>query len=271
MLTKWHARSLVLCGVLVAAALVSCASQSGGNADEHWFSALVRSLSGPTPGETARQAFNSYDADRRREAINRLADAPFAAEPAYLQAYRLLLQDPDPTVRAAAVQALGRHGTVEDALPLAARLEDPSPYTRWSAAQALRRIHNPQAVRPLLSTLAKDADADVRIAAADALGQYPDRLVYESLVAALNDSDFSVARAARRSLKTLTGRDLGPEPAPWVQWSEHEPRQLFVDQQPYTYKPYEKPRSLWEKLQFWKSRSSTRETPVGLSQPTTAP
>lgn len=269
MLTKWRAWLLAF-GVVVPATLLGCTSKNG-DPDEHWLNALVRSLSGPTPGETARQAFNNYDADRRREAINRLADAPFAAEPAYLEAYRLLLQDPDPTVRAAAVKALGRHGGVDDAVLLAQRLQDESAYTRWAAATALRGIHNPRVVQPLLEALAKDSDPDVRLAAADALGQYPDRLVYESLVAALSDSDFSVVRAAHRSLTTLTGRDLGSEPGPWVQWAQQEPRNLFDRQRPYTYRPYDKPRSFWDKCRFWKSRPEIRQTPVGLRSPTTAP
>jgi len=271
MRTKFHCKAADWSAILVVILMTGCTSGGGNSQDEHWFNSLVRALSGPTPSETARQAFNSYNADRRREAINRLADAEFGGEPAYLEAYRLLLQDADPTVRAAAAKALSRHGTVEDAGALAKLLQDESSYTRWAAAQALRRLHNPQVTRPLIDAMMKDEDADVRIAAADGLGQYTDRLVYDSLVAALSDGNFGVATAARRSLQTLTGRDLGSEPGPWVQWAQQNPQHLFDGQKPYTYRPYQQPRSWWDEMQFWESPPEASERPIGAGDDASQP
>jgi len=83
---------------------------------------LLEGIQPEDPSDVARDAFDVYDADKRRRAINQLSTADWGGEPPYLKTYRLLLDDPDATVRAAAVSALGRHGTVNDVPRLIARL-----------------------------------------------------------------------------------------------------------------------------------------------------
>ena len=97
------------------------------------------------------------------------------------EAYRLLMDDPDATVRAACIKALGAHGTVDDALLIIPRLKDEAAFVRWQAAKSLQRIHHEQAVGPLLDAMKSDEDVDVRMAAADALGQYPRPAVFDAL------------------------------------------------------------------------------------------
>ena len=210
-----------------------------------------------TPAEAAQQAFDLYDADNRRQGVTALDAAPFGGEKAYVRMYRVLVDDDDPTVRAACIKALGRHGNVEDAQILIDALSNPVEMliVRWEAAKALRMIHNPIAVSPLCAAVNKqkeEADADVRMAAADALGQYAQPVVVQVLIGALNDRDFGVVLAAHQSLYTLTGQDLGTIGEDWLRWVEEHNDQLFAGQLTYTYKPYTKPKGLMDKIKFWK-------------------
>lgn len=240
--------------ILVAVALVLPALASMGcSRRDNPFSDLMEPFYTPTPSQAARDAFNVYDADKRRASVNVLSAAPFGSEEAYLRMYRLLLDDADATVRGACVKALGLHGTVKDAELIVPRLSDPAPYVRWEAAKALQKIHTPLAVTPLVTAMSKDEDADVRMAAALALGQYPQPAVFNALVGALDDTDFGVNEAARTSLSTLTGQDFGTDGSLWLIWAQRrQARSLFEQQQQYVWQPYIKPRGFWDKAQFWK-------------------
>ena len=140
---------------------------------------LLKPFLPPTPSEAARAALSSHDADERRHSVNLLSAAPFGGEEVYLKMYRLLAEYPDATVRAASLQALGVHGQVDDAVLIAAGLEDEAAMVRWEASRALRKIHNPNVVGALIQTVQKDPDADVRLAAAAALGQYAQPRVFQ--------------------------------------------------------------------------------------------
>lgn len=252
-----HLFSLVACTVL----LTGCSK--GGQEGGTWLSSLIADISPPTPTEAALDAFDVYDADKRRNAIALLSAAPFGGEQPYLRVYRMLLgrepdggtiaPDPDPTVRAAAVRALGMHGDVDDATLLVAMLEDEASFVRWAAAQSLQRIHNPIAAEPLCQAMLRDEDVDVRMAAACAVGQYAQPRVFNSLVGALDDRNYAVVSNAQLSLVTLTGYGGGDHTAAdWLEWAVQHRDNLFADQQEYTYQPYVKPPGMMSKLAFWK-------------------
>ena len=204
-----------------------------------------------TPKQAAQNAFDVHDADKRRRAVHRLASAEFGGKKPYLRVYRLLADDPDPTVRAACMKALGRHGGPEDADLLVKGLRDDNAFVRWEAAKALERIHAPRAIDPLLKALRSDNDADVRAAAARALGQYPRPAVFDGLVGALSDRSFTVAQAAGRSLRTITGHEgPGLDPAAWMAWREKRDTP-FARAEGYRYRPYAPPRNFLERMWFW--------------------
>lgn len=254
----------------LALALPGCGSD--GSSDGTILSGVLDPLMPPSPGEAARDAFNVYDPDRRRAAIANLSAAHFGGEEPYLRTYRLLLDDPDPTVRAACVKALGMHGSVADAKLLIPQLSHEAAFVRWEAAQALQRIHDPAAVGALLTALKDDGDADVRMAAAEALGQYPEARVFDSLVGALVDRNYGVVQAAGQSLRTLTGQPYGHDPAPWVAWSNQHRNALFAGQRTYSYQPYTKPPGLLDKAQFWRDQDKApRQIPAGIEAATPAP
>lgn len=251
---------------------------SGGEGLLSPLTSAVSSLGGMSPEEAAAAAFDTGDADRRRDGIAALAASDFGGEPPYLKLYRLALgstdgrpvaaakPDPDPTVRAAAVSALGRHGEPADVALIVPRLADEGELVRWEAAKALQRLHKDAAAEPLIERVKNDPDDDVRTAAADALGQYAQPAVFDALVAALDDPSFGVALAARRSLDTLTGQTLGDRPKAWVAWAGAHRGEMFAGQRPYTYSPYTEPKSMLGKAKFWEDDDPTppRRTPRGL-------
>ena len=195
----------------------------------------------PDRAAVIRRAVDRGDADVRQAALLQLAAEDWGGLPSVLPLYRLLLTDPDSTVRAAAVSALARHGGPEDAAPVAAQLAEPDAFLRWEAAKALRRLPSESAVEPLLRVVLQDEDAGTRVAAAEALGRYPRRGVFEALRAALLDADYAVVSAAADALATLTGRDLGTAPEPWAELAEQRGADLFADARPYEPRGYREP------------------------------
>lgn len=261
----WPVCGWLVCGWLVCGAVLTCLLVSltgcGGNAsassDKSILAGLVPGFDTPSPGAAARDAFNVYDADKRRRSVVLLSNASWGGEAPYLKTYRLLVDDPDPTVRAAAIAALGRWGDPTD-VPALGRLLDEknesSDLVRWEAAKALQRIHDEKAIAPLAQALITDIDADVRQASAMALGQYPSRRAFDALVGGLDDDDFAVVTASAESLKTLTGQDYADDGERWWQWAKDNPN-IFADKQTYYYPQYHKRPSMIDRVQFWKDTS----------------
>jgi HEAT repeats len=255
------AATLVLCGLL--AAVGGCV---GPNNDGDVFADFVESVMPPKPSVVARQAFNVYDADLRRRSIALLSSSHFGHEEPYVRMYRLLIDDQDPTVRAACAHALGIHGTTDDAPTLIALLKDDTNFVRWEAAKGLQKIHHADAIRPLMDMLADDPDSDARLAAAQALGQYPTRPVFNALVGALTDRNFGVVQSSAVSLSLLTGQDLGTDGGFWLDFAADHPTGLFQNQRRYTYMPYQEPPGKLDKIKFWdKPVTVSPQTPVGLN------
>lgn len=249
-------RSLIaVAGVIAVLSAGGCASITGSS------NPLFESLMPAAPGEVARDAFNVYDADTRRESVHMLSSAHFGGEAPYVRLYRLLIDDPDPTVRAACVKALGMHGSVEDAVLLANLLEDDAALVRWESAKALQRVHNPAAVAPLMNLVSSDEDADVRMAAAYALGQYNQAKVFHCLVGALDDHSYGVTQASRWSLGMLTGYDFGDDGSLWLIWAKKNAGGLFEHGREYVWQPYDKPRGWWDKAKFWKKSEPVQPRP----------
>lgn len=247
----------------LAAIFTGCA---GPNNDGAIFADLVESVMPPKPAVVARQAFNVYDADLRRRSVALLSSSHFGHEEPYVRMYRLLIDDQDPTVRAACAHALGTHGTTDDAAVLIALLEDPTGFVRWEAAKALQKIHHADAITPLMDVMDDDEDADVRLAAAQALGQYPTRSVFNALVGALTDRDFGVVQSASMSLAQLTGQDLGTDGGHWLDFAADHRSDLFKQQRQYTYMPYQKPPGKLAPIKFWEETETVSpQTPVGLT------
>lgn len=231
-------------------------------------------FTGPTPTEAVEMSVDEYDADRRYQGTNLLANAPFAGEPVYLDLFIANASDEDPAVRSASVRGLANHGNPSHVPLLVERLRDEDRIVRLEAARALQRIHNPVAIDALLlairqGELVADAepDAQVRAEAADALGQYAENRVVRALVAALADESFLVTSTARRSLRTLTGQDLGTDRKAWSAWNENA-TDTFAARSVYRFPGYERDRTMVEYLPFMpQPPRQAPSVPVGMPPP----
>lgn len=167
-----------------------------------------------TPQQASTQMFTSSDADVRRLSIEKISGYDWGRKEPYLKAYGVLSQDSAPTVRSAAIVALGRAADGKYLGAVVAGLKDADGAVRWDAAKALDNMTGPAAVEPLKAAT-HDSSADVRAAASTALRHYPRRDVLDCLLAELDDEDFSVRYKAAASMRQLTGMNLPSDGDVW--------------------------------------------------------
>jgi hypothetical protein len=250
---------------LLAALLAGCESLDDlGN--------LSDGLTPTTPSEAARQAVDPTDADNRREGVILLSNATFGGVEAYVKLYRDVVDNErDPIVKAAAIQALGRHGEPADAMRITPHLSHVNQQVRWASAKALQRLHNAAAVPELLRVLRdENEDQDVRIASAIALGQYPEDRVFHGLVDALAARELAINDAAERSLHALTGQSFNMSAPDWLGWyntetASRESASVFAGQEEYLYPVYSRKVKWWEKIAFWSPKVFEQPAPpIGL-------
>jgi HEAT repeat protein len=194
---------------------------------------------GPSPSfETLLADLQSPDPTRRRSACIALAKMHDLESVPYLQQ---AAQDPDPSVRAMALQAVrvlkgsDAIGQLIDALrfdpdpevrwqaareleilgdrhavdALLVALEDRDPWVRAGAAEALKTMADPKTLWPLIRAL-NDSDTAVRRAAVEGLGRIKDPVAVSPLIRMLFHRDFQTARKAAQSLKLIGDPSAGP-------------------------------------------------------------
>lgn len=256
--------------LLVCSAFMMCIFLSGCSTIGDDIDSFAGGLVAPSPREAAEMMIDPHDPDRRRRGTVLISNSPFGGGDKYLTYYRdMVRNERNPLALAAALTALGRHGQTDDAVLIAALLEHENIQARWEAAKALQRIHNPLVVPPLLKILAKDDEhSDARVAAAIALGQYPEDRVFQGLISALNVRELAINRAAHQSLNTLTDQSFGLNVSEWYQWyaSTQDP---FADQKQFLFPTYQRDETWIERLTFWSNPSFENPAPpVGLQSET---
>lgn len=235
---------------------------------------ILELMFAPRPlSNIVNDAQDPFDPDRRARGMLALSTAQVGGDPVYVSLYVENVEDPDPSVRAAALKALGRHGNAEHAAIMTKALTtDRDPGVRQEAARSLQRVHSPEAIEPLLATIrlpdvAKgqwEEDAEVRAQAALALAQYREQKVLQALVSALYDPRLAVNRNALVSLRTLTGQDFGYERLTWAAWIKETPTP-FAGGTVFEYPAYSRPKSFIEYLPFVsKPPNEPSTTPAGM-------
>ncbi|MHC4380836.1 MAG: HEAT repeat domain-containing protein [Planctomycetota bacterium] len=94
-------------------------------------------------------------------------------------------------------------------------LRSPDPTVRAQSALSLGLVRANIALPPITDLLSGDQAADVRTAAAYALGQLRSTSSTLPLIGALKDPSELTAGAARAALVRIHGRDMGPDPDSW--------------------------------------------------------
>lgn len=261
---------LALLCAIVAAGLGGCEGLPTGGAQVETES-IFSMFSGPTPVEAAAWAVDPYDADKRARGILLLANASFGGERVYVDVYEASLNDSDMAVRASAVRALALHGDSRHAPRIAVQLESQDRLLRWEAARALQRLHNPLIVDALVRRLdpRTEPESEIRAAAATALGQYAETRVIDNLIAALDDRDLLVNRAAQDSLRTLTGEDFRFDVRRWVAW-RRETSEPFAGRSEYVFPVFYRTPSWIETIVPWMTPpNEVASVPVGMPVTTT--
>ena len=154
------------------------------------------------------------------EALRSRASNMSEAEQARIAANlaRALADDPTPLYRAHAVRTLAELSAPAASEALRAAVHDQDPSVRIEACAAWGRRGTEEAVPVLGEVLSKDAELDVRIAAARELENYRIPGVIPALGVALDDSDPALQHRAIQSLKVVTGKDFGNSVPAWRQF-----------------------------------------------------
>ncbi|MEX0875857.1 MAG: HEAT repeat domain-containing protein [Phycisphaerales bacterium] len=219
-----------------------------------------------TPGQAAEMATDPYSAENRYRGTTLLSSADFGGAGVYIQLYVDGADDPDPSVRAASIRALGRHGDPEHAPLIIRGLADGDDFVRVEAARALQRVHSEDAIEPLIRRIeeANESNIDVRAAAADALGQYRQKSVVLALIGALRDSRLAVNDRVQHSLMTLTGQNFALDRQAWLDWYNRT-NDLFAGARPYTYPVFSRKKKIIEYFPLVPPPpNETTSTPVGM-------
>lgn len=180
---------------------------------------------GTTASSAMRVVRESPDPNLRHRAYMRLAEKDrYVREDQYAEAAALLVgrlqSGKEPVAsRAAICRTLGELGRPEGREGLLAVIGDENPIIRAEACRALGKIGKPEDASELSRVMAADHSGECRIAAIEALGELreSDPRVEQMLVEGMKNEDPAVRLAALRSLRTLTGENLGVDPEPWAE------------------------------------------------------
>jgi hypothetical protein len=249
----------MLIAVIAAAAIVV----GGCDTISQDFNDFAQSIAPPSPSEAARMMLSPDDPDARRRGTLLIANSDFGSVDVYVRAYRDYVENErNPLVKAAAIRALAKHGEPSDASLIAEHLDHENVQVRWEAAKGLQRLHNPVVVPDLLAVLRSPSEeTDVRVAAATALGQYPEDRVFQGLVAALDARALAVNDAARNALRVLTGQEYDLDPRAWLSWYNDRDGDPFAAGKDYLYPTFQRKDTLLETLAFWSSRVEEQPAP----------
>lgn len=165
--------------------------------------------------QMVRIAVGHTSPEIRRRACQWLAAHP---RPDDFKLLKPALDDPDPSVKLAAVRAVvagGNLGDTKEVEPLKELLRDSNEELRIEVAYALAAFGDEQGPQTL-KELTRSRDANVRQKAVEAIGQLEDPR-YASLLISLLDDQLNVRRAALGALPKTVGHDV---PAA----GDHQPR-----------------------------------------------
>lgn len=205
-----------------------------------------------TPKRTPQQyllvAVSDSDADRRREAVVKVAESKKRDQEWALKGFiAMSMLESDPQTRCIAIRALSGSDDPRAAEVLLkilnyqneppAEIRPPTAVCAWEAAAALaslsargvipqdKREHARETFERLLES---HRERHVRISSARGLGFYQQNESVEALIAALRDRDFAVVHTCEEALVRLTGHTENCVAHAWEEWYKQNKDNVFA-------------------------------------------
>ena len=124
--------------------------------------------------------------------------------------------------RAVICRTLGMLHRPESRPALLQAIDDPGPAVRIEACKALGPVARPEDATVLARVMAADTQLECRVAAIEGLGRLkaPDTRITLVLVDNLEDKDPAIRYASLQALRALSGKDFGPQVAPWKKYAQ---------------------------------------------------
>jgi hypothetical protein len=177
----------------------------------------LAAMEGGAGGPGLARLLSDRDPRVRTTALDGLARARPPEDPVAAARARGCAGDPDPGVRAAALDLRAAWGDPDAEEAAALALADASPLVRTAAA-ALAARRFPGLLGRSFAALAADADWGVRAAAARGAAVLAKAPPVPDLAGLLEDPRIRIRDLAHDSLRALSGLDLPPERADWLDW-----------------------------------------------------
>jgi len=190
-------------------------------------SLFTRKNAQPPPIESVPDALSairsSSDPSVRRDAFEFLGEPRhYSGSDASLdeitEIFKLALtSEADPHLRITILHSLAKLRSPNSFAAIAGAATDKDPTVRVTVCRVLGHAGATQATAQLDELLMADSSLDVRLAAADALGNLPSRQAALALLEGIDDPDVALRFRCRESLKKLTGSDHSTDLAGWRQ------------------------------------------------------
>ena len=146
-------------------------------------------------------------------------------DPKAADAFMLMLnpiQEPVAVVRATAVVGLRVLGDKRAIPALETACSDPEPIVRADAVRTLGDLGGPPELTTLVPIARRDPDANVRLETIYAIRKIGGEDTLPVFIAALSDSDESIAFAAHTALLSMTGQQFSPDKTQWQKWWQEQ-------------------------------------------------
>jgi HEAT repeat protein len=144
---------------------------------------------------------------------------PAEAERISAELAQAIQSEEDPLIRVEILRVLAVCKTSTALAVLTAAMRDTDHDVRIVCCEAWAERGGEEAIRALSDLLANDRSADVRLAAARALGRLGDPAATTALAAALEEGDPAMQFRAVQSLRSVSGRDFGNDANAWREFA----------------------------------------------------